>query len=109
MFENEVIVSEVDKKEALYHIQKVNKILDKYPYSSCFANTVTTISRAKGFSKDAEKWIGYLHTPITEQHLSDCCITLKERCSMECDSCICKECDKRFNCDGGNPHTGCDG
>ena len=109
MFENDVIVSEVDKKEALYHIREVNKILDKYPYFSCIAPTVTTISRAKGFSKDAEKWISYLDTPIAEKHLSDCCITLKERCSMLCNTYICKECDKRFDCDGGNLYTGCDG
>ena len=62
MFENEVIISESDKEKALYHIQEVNKILDKYPYSSCFAHTITNISRAKGYSKDAEKWISYLET-----------------------------------------------
>ena len=62
MFKNDVIVSETDKENALYHIREVNKILDKYPYFSCVANTVTTISRAKEFSKDAEKWISYLDT-----------------------------------------------
>lgn len=109
MFENEVIVSEADKKEALYHINEVNKILNKYRYSSCFANNVTTISRAKTYSKNAAEWIGYLHTPITEKYLTDCSIKLKEDCSMDCQSCICKDCDKRFDCDGGSPLTGCDG
>ena len=51
MLGNEVIVSEVDKKEALYHINEVNKILRKYPYNSCFANSVTALSRAKTYSK----------------------------------------------------------
>ena len=62
----------------------------------------------KGFSQDAEKWIGYLDTPITQGSSLDCSIALKEQCQMKCDECICKECDKRFNCDGGNPLTGCD-
>ena len=45
-------------------IGKVNDILDKYPYfkEGTNSHTVTTISRAKGFAKDAEKWISYLHT-----------------------------------------------
>lgn len=108
MFENDVIVSRKDKEDALYHIRKVNKILEKYPYASCSGcYTVTTISRAKSFSGEAEKWIGYLDTPITQRHLTDCSIDLKNDCSMECDRCICKNCDKRFDCDGGNPVTGC--
>ena len=62
MFENEVIVDPKDKEEALTYIKKVNEILDKYPSSSCHAYTVTSISRAKNFSKEAEKWISYLET-----------------------------------------------
>lgn len=107
IFENEVIISEVDKNEALYHIRAVNKILNKYPYCSCYANTVTTVSRAKTYSKNAEEWIGYLHTPITEKYLTDCSIKLKEMCLMNCGNCVCRDCDKRFDCDGGNSLTGC--
>ena len=45
------MVGAKDKKDALYHIKRVNEILDKYPFQSCFANTVTTISRAKSYAK----------------------------------------------------------
>lgn len=62
MFKNEVIVDTKDKEEALTYIEKVNEILDKYPSFSCIAYTVTSISRAKEFSREAEKWIGYLET-----------------------------------------------
>ena len=107
MLGNEVIVSEVDKKEALYHINEVNKILRKYPYNSCFANSVTALSRAKTYSKKASEWIRYLHTPVTEKYSTDCSIKLKEDCSMDCQNCICKNCDKRHDCDGGSPFFGC--
>ena len=62
MFKNEVIVSEEDKKEMLYHINEINRILEKYPYSSCFANTVTEISRVKTYSKNAAECIENLYT-----------------------------------------------
>ena len=39
---------------------------------------------------------------------TDCNIKLSEKCTGEnCDKCICNECDKRFDCDGGNPVFGC--
>ena len=62
MFENEVIISEVDKEQALYHIKKVNEILNKYPHVNGFAYPITNMSRAKHVSTEAEKWIGYLYT-----------------------------------------------
>jgi len=62
MFENEVFVETQDKELLLYHIRKVNDILDKYPYQSKHGYTVTSISRAKNFSQDAEEWIDLLST-----------------------------------------------
>lgn len=108
MFKNEVIVSKSDKRKALYHINEVNRILEKYPYSSCFANTITDISRAKNFSKEAAEYIASLHTPITEKLSTDCSIELIKLCTMKCERCVCKKCDKRFDCDGGSPLTGCE-
>ncbi len=101
------MVGAKDKKDALYHIKRVNEILDKYPFQSCFANTVTTISRAKSYAKDAEEWISYLHTHITENQLLDCNIKLQKDCNRDCKSCICRDCEDRFECDGGNPVMGC--
>ena len=49
------------------------------------------------------------NSSITEKHSTDCSAELKKDCLMKCDKCICKECNKRFNCDGGSPLTGCDG
>jgi hypothetical protein len=62
MFKNEVIISEIDKEQALYHIKKVNEILNKYPYENGHAYTVTNMIRAKHASLEAEKWIEYLYT-----------------------------------------------
>lgn len=62
MFENEVIVDKKDKEELCFLINKVDEILDKYPYSSCFSNSVTVMSRAKTSVKEAKQNIGYLYT-----------------------------------------------
>jgi hypothetical protein len=62
MFKNEVIISETDKEQALYHIKKVNEILKKYPYENWHEYTVTNMTRAKHASLEAEKWIEYLYT-----------------------------------------------
>lgn len=61
MFNNEVIISEADKEQLLYHIKIVNEILDKYPYFKYNATT-TNMSRAKTASKNAEAWIKNLYT-----------------------------------------------
>lgn len=45
--------------------------------------------------------------PIIEQREVDCSSELRWNCNMNCEHCICKDCDKRFNCDGGNPVMGC--
>lgn len=69
MFRNEVIVSEEDKQKVVELLTEVNKILEPYPYFNPeYAGdyTVTTISRAKGFAKDALKWCSYLHTASEE-------------------------------------------
>jgi len=63
MFENEVIITTQDKETLLANIKNINNILNKYPYSSNYdLNTVTSISRAKSLSKEAEIWIDLLHT-----------------------------------------------
>ena len=61
MFSNEVVISEEDKDQALYHIKKVNEILNEYPYQSCIGNTETNMSRAKTASKNAQEWIKSLY------------------------------------------------
>ncbi len=38
---------------------------------------------------------------------SECSSDLRENCKKDCRNCICKDCDKRFYCDGGNPVMGC--
>lgn len=45
--------------------------------------------------------------PIIEQKQSDCSPELKWNCGMNCKKYICRNCDKRFDCDGGNPVMGC--
>lgn len=56
-----VYVTNEDKEELIKYIDAINEILNKYPYSNDYSDHfVTTMSRAKSFSKDAQKWIGYL-------------------------------------------------
>lgn len=62
MFENEVIVEKDDKEELCLLITRINEILNKYQYSSCFANTVTAMSRAKISAKEAKQNIELLYT-----------------------------------------------
>lgn len=62
MFENEVIISEADKEQALHYIQKVNEILDPYAYSAFDCSIPTNMSRAKHSARMAEKWIECLCT-----------------------------------------------
>jgi hypothetical protein len=62
MFSNEVLVEKSDKERRVALLREANTILDKYPYEIYDgSHTVTTMSRAKNFAKDAEKWCGYLH------------------------------------------------
>ena len=62
MFSNEVLVEKPDKERLVELLREANTILDKYPYEIFDgSHTVTTMSRAKSFTKDAEKWCGYLH------------------------------------------------
>lgn len=61
MFENEVLISKEDKDEITKDIEHIKKILDKYPYSSCFSNSVSTMARAKCYVDQASEWIRYLH------------------------------------------------
>ena len=62
MFENEVTITESDKEHVLYHIRKVNEILDKYPHFKYDGTIHTNMSRAKTASKNAEAWISNLYT-----------------------------------------------
>lgn len=56
-----VYVTKEDKEELVKHINAINEILNKYPYSNDHSDHfVTTMSMAKNLSKDALKWIGYL-------------------------------------------------
>lgn len=38
---------------------------------------------------------------------SKCSTELKSKCSMNCERCVCRDCNKRFACDGGSPFFGC--
>ena len=64
MFDNDVIVNPFDKAKLMELMSEVNHILDKYPHfkEGTDFHTVTAISRAKGFARDAAQWISYLHT-----------------------------------------------
>ncbi len=63
MFNGEVPVLKEDKDKLEKLISDVNVILDKYDYSSDYScYRISAMSMAKGFSKDARKWIGYLET-----------------------------------------------
>ena len=56
-----VYVTKEDKEELVKHINAINEILNKYPYSNDHSDYfITTMSRAKTLSRDALKWIGYL-------------------------------------------------
>ena len=43
----------------------------------------------------------------TLYHTAACSLDLKRGCLKECARCPCEDCDKRFDCDGGNPFFGC--
>ena len=61
MFGNEILVEKSDKEQLVKLLREANAILDKYPYEIYDgSHTVTTMSRAKSFTKDAEKWCSYL-------------------------------------------------
>lgn len=62
MLKNEVVVEKEDKEKLVALISEMDSILSKYPYMSCFDSTITNISRAKSFTKDAKKWIELLET-----------------------------------------------
>lgn len=62
MFNNEVLIEKEDKAILLSNIKNINKILDKYDYSTNYnLHTVTSMSRAKTASKEAETWIKLLY------------------------------------------------
>jgi hypothetical protein len=63
----EVEVSAEDKQELMMHMEAVNNILAKYPYSKDQkAHFVTTMSRAKSAAMECGKWVGYLHVEKKE-------------------------------------------
>jgi hypothetical protein len=61
MFSHEVVISEEDKDDALYHIKKVNEILNNYRYQCGDGTIETNMSRAKTSSKNAQEWIKSLY------------------------------------------------
>ena len=62
MFSNEVLIEKDDKDRLVELLKEANVILKKYPYEIYDgSHTVTTMSRAKSYVKDAEEWCGYLH------------------------------------------------
>lgn len=62
MFSNEVLIEKNDKDRLVDLLTEANSILEKYPYETynC-SHTVTTMSRAKSYVKDAKEWCSYLH------------------------------------------------
>ena len=44
---------------------------------------------------------------IIEQEHAGCSEKLRLDCNMDCQVCICRDCEDRYDCDGGNPVTGC--
>lgn len=63
MFSNEVLVEKTDKDRLIELLSEVNGILEKYQFETYDgSHTVTNISRAKTFAKDALQWCGYLYT-----------------------------------------------
>ena len=62
MFSNEVLVEKSDKERLVELLREASTILNKYPYETYDgSHTVTNMSRAKSFTKEAEKWCNYLH------------------------------------------------
>lgn len=61
MFSNEVLIDKSDKERLVELLTEANAILEKYPYE-IYNNsyTITTMSRAKSYVKDAKTWCGYL-------------------------------------------------
>ena len=62
MFSNEVLVEKSDKERLVELFREANTILNKYLYEIYNdSHTVTAMSRAKSFTKEAEKWCNYLY------------------------------------------------
>ena len=62
MFSNEVLVEKSDKERLVELLREANTILNKYPYETYNnSHTITTMSRAKSLTKEAETWCSYLH------------------------------------------------
>lgn len=62
MFSNEVLVEKSDKERLVELLREANTILNKYPYETYDgSHTVTIMSRAKSFTKEAEEWCSYLY------------------------------------------------
>ena len=62
MFSNEVLVEKSDKERLVELLKEANTILNKYPNETYDgSHTVTSMSRAKLFTKEAEIWCRYLY------------------------------------------------
>lgn len=61
MFDNEVLVEKSDKERLVKLLKEANAILNKYPHEKHGSSyIVTTMSRAKSSTKEAEQWCSYL-------------------------------------------------
>lgn len=61
MFFNEVFIEQEDKDRLVEILKEANSILDRYPYESCQASTVTMMSRAKSALVEAYSWCERLY------------------------------------------------
>lgn len=65
MFSNEVLIEKNDKERLVELLTEANAILEKYPYETYDgSHTVTTMSRAKSYVKNAKEWCSYLHIKV---------------------------------------------
>lgn len=65
MFSNEVLIEKNDKERLVELLTEANAILEKYPYETYDGSyTVTNMSRAKSYVKNAKEWCNYLYIKV---------------------------------------------
>lgn len=73
MPKSKYLISENDKKVLLQILDEANNILDKYDYPAGDSSSrITTMERAKNFTRKAREWCGYLK--IQDETTCDGCI-----------------------------------
>lgn len=69
MFENEVMITEEDKKRLIELLTEADEILKKYPFvSKTGHHTVTMMSRAKTCVADGRQWCQLLYTESNDNN-----------------------------------------